>query len=287
MQAHVSRLGGCQAASHPGLALLYEGPPMIRLVRELYQYRGLLLSLVQRELKARYRGSFLGFLWTFLNPTLHMLVYAMLFTVVMRQNTPNYAFFMFVGLLPWIWFSSSISGGASAISDRRDLMTKVRFPAQVLPTTVVVTNLCNYTLSLPLMMVLGIIYGQWPTWHVLFFPVVVLIQLTFTLALTYILAAINVTFRDLQHIVNNLLTMWFFATPVLYPLSTLHDESLRNLMFVLNPMAILITSYQALFYEHRLPDAAPLLALGAFSVALLWSASMIFEARREEFAESI
>lgn len=261
---------------------------MIRLIRELYQYRGLLLSLVQRELKARYRGSFLGFLWTFLNPTLHMLVYALLFTVVMRQNTPNYTFFMFVGLLPWIWFTSSISGGASAISDRRDLMTKVRFPAQVLPTTVVVTNLCNYVLSLPLMLGLGIVfYGQWPTWHVIAFPLVVLIQLTFTLAITYIVAAINVTFRDLQHIVNNLLTMWFFATPVLYPLSTLQDETMRTAMAVFNPMTSLITSYQAIFYEHRLPDAVPLLALGAFSVALLWSASMLFEARREEFAESI
>jgi lipopolysaccharide transport system permease protein len=260
---------------------------MIRLVRELYQYRGLLLSLVQRELKARYRGSFLGFLWTFLNPTLHMLVYALLFTVVMRQSTPNYAFFMFVGLLPWLWFSTSVSGGASAISDRRDLMTKVRFPAQVLPTTVVVTNLCNYMLSLPLMLVLGLFYGQWPTWHVIVFPVLVLIQLTFTMALTYILAAINVTFRDLQHIVSNLLTMWFFCTPVLFRLTALQDEHLRTLVTVLNPMVSLITSYQAIFYEHRLPDALPLLAVGTFSMALLWAASMIFEARREEFAESI
>jgi lipopolysaccharide transport system permease protein len=261
---------------------------MIRLIRELYQYRGLLLSLVQRELKARYRGSFLGFLWTFLNPTLHMMVYALLFTVVMRQNTPRYAFFMFVGLLPWIWFSSSISGGASAISDRRDLMTKVRFPAQVLPTTVVVTNLCNYVLSLPLMLALGIImYGDWPTWHVIVFPVVLVIQLIFTLALTYILAAINVTFRDLQHIVTNLLTMWFFGTPVLYPLTNLQDPSLRTALAVFNPMSSIITSYQAIFYEHRLPDLVPLLGLGVFSVALLWSASMIFESRREEFAESI
>jgi lipopolysaccharide transport system permease protein len=260
---------------------------MIRLIRELYLYRGLLLSLVQRELKARYRGSFLGFLWTFLNPTLHMLVYALLFTVVMRQNTPNYAFFMFVGLLPWMWFSSSVSGGASAISDRRDLMTKVRFPAQVLPTTVVVTNLCNYVLSLPLMLVLGMFYGQWPTWHVIAFPLVVAIQLTFILALTYILAAINVTFRDLQHIVTNLLTIWFFCTPVLYPLTTIKDENMRVLVGVVNPMASLISSYQAIFYEHRLPDAVPLLALAAFSLALLWGASMIFEARREEFAESI
>ncbi|WP_163783774.1 ABC transporter permease [Myxococcus vastator] len=260
---------------------------MIRLVRELYQYRGLLISLVQRELKARYRGSFLGFLWTFLNPTLHMLVYVLLFTVVMRQNIPNFPFFMFVGLLPWIWFSTSVGGGASAISDRRDLLTKVRFPAQVLPTAVVVTNLCNFVLSLPLMLGLGMAYGQWPTWHVVLFPVVVLIQLTFTLALTFILAAINVTFRDLQHIVSNLLTLWFFATPVLYPLSTIQDESARSLMRALNPMVSLMTSYQAIFYEHRLPDAGPLMALAAISVVLLWGASSIFEARREEFAESI
>ncbi|MFP2963978.1 ABC transporter permease [Myxococcus sp. 1LA] len=260
---------------------------MIRLVRELYQYRGLLISLVQRELKARYRGSFLGFLWTFLNPTLHMLVYVLLFTVVMKQNIPNFPFFMFTGLLPWIWFSTSVGGGASAISDRRDLLTKVRFPAQVLPTSVVVTNLCNFVLSMPLMLAMGIAYGQWPTWHVVIFPVVVLIQLTFTLALTYILAAINVTFRDLQHIVSNLLTLWFFATPVLYPLSTIQDEGIRTLLTALNPMVSLMTAYQAIFYEHRLPDSGPLLALAAVSVVLLWGASSIFEARREEFAESI
>ncbi|MBU8896547.1 ABC transporter permease [Corallococcus sp. H22C18031201] len=260
---------------------------MIRLVRELYQYRGLLLSLVQRELKARYRGSFLGFLWTFLNPMLHMMVYALLFTVVMRNNTPNYAYFMFVGLLPWIWFSSSIGGGASAISDRRDLMTKVRFPAQVLPTTVVVTNLCNYVLSLPLMFLMGALYGQWPTWHIIAFPAVVLIQLCFTTALTYILAAVNVTFRDLQHIVMNLMTLWFFATPVLFQLSTIHSERMRMLVGLVNPMSIIITSYQAMFYEHRLPDGEPLLILAVCSVALLWASSSIFEARREEFAESI
>ncbi len=260
---------------------------MLRHFRELYQYRGLLISLVQRELKARYRGSVLGFFWTFLNPTLHMLVYALLFTVVMRQNIPRYAFFMFVGLLPWIWFSSSVGAGASTISDRRDLMTKVRFPAQVLPSTVVATNLINYVLSLPLMLVLGAFYGVWPTWHIVAFPLVVLIQLVFTLALVYIVSAINVTFRDLQHIVQNLLTLFFFATPVLYQVSSVADPRMRAVVTLANPMAILITSYQAIFYEHRLPDGLPLLGLGLGSVALLWGASQLFEARREEFAESI
>ncbi|PTL76163.1 ABC transporter permease [Vitiosangium sp. GDMCC 1.1324] len=260
---------------------------MIRHFRELYQYRGLLISLVQRELKARYRGSVLGFLWTFLNPTLHMLVYALLFTVVMRQNIPNYPFFMFVGLLPWIWFSSSVGAGASTISDRRDLMTKVRFPAQVLPTTVVATNLINYVLSLPLLLALGAFYGVWPSWHIVVFPLVVAIQLVFTMGLVYIISAINVTFRDLQHIVQNLLTLWFFASPVLYQVSTVADPKMRDLVTLANPVAILITSYQAIFYDHRLPNGMPLVALAVASVALLWSASWLFESRREEFAESI
>ncbi|HEX8819221.1 MAG TPA: ABC transporter permease [Archangium sp.] len=259
---------------------------MIRHFRELYQYRGLLLSLVQRELKARYRGSVLGFFWTFLNPTLHMLVYGLLFGVFMKNQVEHYPFFMFVGLLPWIWFSTSVSAGASSISDRRDLMTKVRFPAQVLPATVVTTNLCNFVFSLPLMVVMGMIFGVWPSWHMVAFPVVILTQLCFTLAVVYVVAALNVTFRDLQHIITNLMMLWFFITPVLYRVSTI-PEKYRLVMLLANPMAILMTSYQAIFYEHRLPDALPLLGLLGASVVLLWGASQLFESRREEFAESI
>jgi lipopolysaccharide transport system permease protein len=259
---------------------------MFRNLRELYQYRGLLLSLTQRELKARYRGSLLGFLWTFLNPTMQMAVYSLLFSVWMRQKIEHYTYFVFIGLLPWIWFTSSVVGGSSAISDRRDLLTKVRFPAQVLPATVVTTNLCNFVFSLPLMVVMGIIFGVWPSWHMVAFPVVVLTQLCFTLAVVYVVAALNVTFRDLQHIITNLMMLWFFITPVLYRVSTI-PEKYRLVMLLANPMAILMTSYQAMFYEHRLPDALPLLGLLGASVVLLWGASQLFESRREEFAESI
>jgi lipopolysaccharide transport system permease protein len=259
---------------------------MLRNLRELYQYRGLLLSLTQRELKARYRGSVLGFLWTFLNPMLQMAVYTLLFSVYMRQNIEHYPYFMFVGLLPWIWFSSSIGSGASAISDRRDLLTKVRFPAQVLPATVVVTNLCNFILSVPLLIVFGLALGRWPSWHLLFFPVVVLIQLCVTLGLAYLISAINVTFRDLQQIVVNLLTMWFFVTPIFYQAQTVPDR-FRALVILANPMAVMVTSYQAIFYEHRMPDPGPLLLWLVIALVLLAVASSIFERRREEFAEVV
>lgn len=265
---------------------------MIRNLRELHQYRALLWSLTLRELKARYRGSVLGFLWTFLNPTLLMLVYALIFSVYMRSSMEYYTYFLFIGLLPWIWFSSSIGGGASAISDRRDLMTKVRFPAQVLPATVVATNLINYLLSLPLMLGLGAFYGVFPSWHALLFPVVIAIQLLFTLGLSYLISALNVGFRDLQHIVTNLLTLLFFLTPILYSAQDVQDKLagypvIRSLFLYGNPMAVIVTSYQAIFYHHTLPPLLPLAGVFGISIVLLWIASYVFEARRDEFAELI
>ncbi|MFN0061423.1 MAG: ABC transporter permease [Myxococcaceae bacterium] len=259
---------------------------MIRNLQELYRYRALLWSLTQRELKARYRGSVLGFFWTFLNPALLMLVYALVFSVYMRQKIPNYPYFMFVGLLPWIWFSTSIGAGASTISDRRDLLTKVRFPAQVLPATVVATNLVNFLLSVPLMLALGAFVGVWPTIHLVVFPLIVAIQLLFILALAYIISALNVVFRDLQHIVGNLLTLWFFLTPVLYTASTI-PERYRELALWLNPMAIVINAYQAILYDHQWPDVSRLAFLGALALLLLAVAAELFESRREEFAELI
>jgi lipopolysaccharide transport system permease protein len=258
---------------------------MLRNFAELYQYRALLWSLTQRELKARYRASVLGFLWTFLNPTLQMLTYGLVFNVLLRQQIRHFLYFQFVGLLPWIFFSVSVASGATAINDRRDLLTKVRFPPQVLPATVVATNLINYLLSLPLMVALGLIYREWPTWHVILFPVVLLIEVLFTLGLAYIVSAINVAFRDLQHIVANLITLWFFLTPVLYQQSSIPEPYRTLLMF--NPMAPLITSYQAIFYYHQFPPLQPLAYVAVFSVLLIWVASQIFEHRREEFAELV
>jgi lipopolysaccharide transport system permease protein len=259
---------------------------MLRHFKELYQYRGLLLSLTTRELKARYRGSVLGFLWTFLNPTLLMLVYALVFSVYMRAAIENYTYFMFVGLLPWIAFSSSVMSGASSISDRRDLMTKVRFPAQVLPATVVTVNLLNYLFSLPLMIGLGIAFREYLTVHALFFPFVLAVQIVFTLAVVYVLSALNVAFRDLQHIIQNLVTLWFFLTPVLYSAKNI-PEGARQIVLYGNPMSIIVVSYQAMFYDHRMPDLTALFGLLLVSLALLYIATQVFERRREEFAETV
>ncbi len=259
---------------------------MIRNLRELVQYRALLWSLTERELKARYRASVLGFLWTFLNPTLQMIVYSVVFQFLVRQNIPHFPYFLFTGLLPWTFFSTSVVAGASAISDRRDLLTKVRFPAQVLPATVVATNLANYVLSLPLMFGLGLFYGVVPTWHAVMFVGVVAVQTLFTLAMTYIVSALNVAFRDLQHIISNLMMLSFFLTPVLWDVSQ-RPEWQQKLMLYCNPMAALLNAYRDIFVKHQIPDGRPLLVVTGLSLALLWAASIVFERRREEFAELV
>jgi lipopolysaccharide transport system permease protein len=257
---------------------------MIRNVAELYQYRLLMWVLTVRELRARYRGSALGFLWTFMNPTLLMLVYALVFSVYMRQQIEHYTYFMFVGLLPWIWFSSSVSGTATTLSDRRDLLNKVKFPPQILPATVVLTNGINFLLSLPLVFLLGLAYSTYPSWHVLLLPVLIFVQLIFTLAVGYIASALNVTFRDFQQIVNNALTLAFFLTPVLYPASII-PVAYRQPALYLNPMAGFIVSYQDILYYHRLPAWGPLLSACAVSLVLFVLACFYFDRNREFFAE--
>lgn len=266
---------------------------MIRNLSELYQYRALLIALSMRELKARYRASVLGFLWTFLNPTLNMLVYVLVFGTLMRSAVPNYAYYLFTGLLPWIYFSSSVLGGTTSISDRRDLLTKVRFPAQVLPATVVLTNLINFLLSLPLLLGLGLFFGVVPSWHIVFLIPVLIVQTFFTLAITYLLAALNVAFRDLQHIVGNLVQMAFFLTPVLWDLKsvpalgTMTKEESQQLLLHFNPMASVIASYRDIFYEQRIPTWQPLLSVAAIALVVMWISSNVFERRREEFAELV
>jgi lipopolysaccharide transport system permease protein len=270
---------------------------MIRNLRELYQYRALLWALTTRELKARYRASVLGFLWTFLNPTLNMLVYVLVFGVIMSTSVERYPFFLFCGLLPWVFFASSVLGGTTAVSDRKDLLTKVRFPAQVLPATVVATNLVNFLLSLPLLFLLGALYRDWPTWHLVWLVPVLVVQTFFTLAVTYLLSAFNVAFRDLQHIVGNLVQMLFFLTPVLWNVETipavqrwgldLSAEQARALVLYGNPMAAVMNAWRDVFYRHQAPAWQPLAVVAGVSVVLLWISSGVFERRREEFAELV
>ncbi len=254
-------------------------------IQEIYRYRGLIYSLVARELQARYRGSVLGFFWSFLSPLLLFAVYALVFSVYMRIQMENYTSYLFVGLLPWTWFSASLMEGATSIIGSGNLVTKVPFPAQVLPLVKVLANLFNYLLSMPILIVVLFIGGIKIGWPWLAFPLVLGSNLLLTLGISLFLACINTYFRDTQHLLGIILTLWFFLTPILYPASMIPD----NLKFLLwiNPEAIYIREYQDIFFYMKFPDWQGFLYVTLFSILILLLGIWIFEAFKEGFAEKI
>ncbi len=255
-------------------------------LRELFQYRALVWALTSRELKGRYRGSLLGFFWTFLNPLLLMGVYALVFSVFLQQQIPHYTYFMFVGLLPWLWFSAALGTGTSSLSGKRDLLTRVKFPPQVLPAVTILSELCNYLLALPLMIALGLASHVVPGPAALLLPLIVLVQALFTVAVVLATSALNVFYRDLPHVLGNVLTLWFFLVPVVYP-ATAIPERFRSAAILGDPMAALITSYQDVFYYGRPPSFAALALAALISLVLLAGSLALFESRRDEFAEFV
>ena len=257
----------------------------------LFRYRGLIQILVARELKARYRGSVLGFFWSFVNPLLLLLVYSFVFTAIIDRGDlaplEPYAVFLFCGLLPWTWFSSSLNESANILIVNGNLIKKVVFPVEILPVVAVVSNLCHFVFGLPILFGFLAWYGiPLRLAELVWFPAVVAVQLCLTLGLAMILAALTVHFRDVKDLLSNALTLWFFASPILYQMSAV-PEGARAVMN-LNPFAHLAISYQEiLFYEGPFGHWKWLLAVAGGSAGLFLLAYWFFDRLRDSFVEEV
>jgi ABC-type polysaccharide/polyol phosphate export permease len=256
----------------------------------LLRYRGLIQSLVARELKARYRGSVLGFVWSFVNPLLLLSVYSFVFNTIMPNSNPRtqpYAVFMFCGLLPWTWFSASLTDAASSLITGGNLITKVLFPAEVLPIVSVLANMVHFALGLLVLAAFMIGFHHYPNpMELPWFPVVVLVQLIFTIGLALALSALTVHFRDIRDLLANILTLWFFATPIIYPYFQSTVERFLPL-FRLNPFYHLAVSYQEILFFERFGHARSLLLLGALSIGVFLAGYWLFDRLRDSFAEAV
>ncbi len=265
---------------------------MFHNLRQLVRYRALIQSLVTRELKARYRGSVLGFFWSFINPLLLLVVYSFVFTVVLPGTHPPeiepYALFMFCGILPWTWFSSSLTEAANSLMAGGNLIKKVLFPAEILPIVAVLSNMMHFFFGLPILLVFLLWFRPAITiTEVLWFPVVVAVQLLFTLGLSLLLAALTVHFRDIKDILSNLLTLWFFATPIIYPMH-LAPGTISKAVLNANPFSHFAVSYQEiLFYRGPFGHWEWLLAVAAGSVLLFLLGYFLFDRLRDSFAEEV
>jgi ABC-type polysaccharide/polyol phosphate export permease len=257
-------------------------------VATLFRYRLLIQSLVGRELKARYRGSVLGFFWSFINPLLLLLTYGFVFSYVFpaaRSKTMEpYFLFLFCGILPWTWFQSSIAEAAGVLISGGNLIKKVLFPAEVLPVVVVLANLVHFLFGLPIVLIFLAVDGRLgPT--ALLLPLPILVQLVFTVGLALFFSALTVHFRDLQDILSHVMHLWFWGSPVLYFYGEIHGrfrDALRA-----NPMAHVLVSYQEMLFLGRFDHWRGLLLAGLGALITFALGAFLFERLRDTLAEEV
>ena len=258
---------------------------MLECLSQAYRHRALVQVLILRELKARYRGTALGFLWSFVNPLILMMIYVLVFSVYLRVDVPHYPVFLLCGILPWAWFSSALNESTHSIISNAGLIKKVYLPSEIFPLVYVGSHAVHYLLSVPILFFFMAFFGIPLSWWLLTFPIIVFIQFMFTYRLALFASSLAVQFRDLLHIVPNILMIAFFLTPILYPASTVPATYLP--LLELNPLAQLVMSYQDILFYGRMPSPGGLTMLAALACVLLVLGLAFFGARKDVFAEEV
>ncbi len=269
---------------------------MVVALRELVHYRHLLGQLIILNLKIRYKNSLLGFLWTLLNPLFMMLVFTVVFTIMLPNSAlPRFPLFVLCALLPWQFFSTSIMMSTSSILGNAHLVKKVYFPREVLPLSTVLANLVNFALALlvlfGMMVALRAPFTPW----ILLLPLVVLVQLIFTLGWAFFLSTATVFYRDVPMVMDVVMLAWFFLTPIFYPMSILPQSreifgmmvDVQRLAYILNPMASLVASYRVILYDGAPPAWDFFLRTAVTAMAFLLGGYLFFARLSRNIAEEV
>ena len=253
--------------------------------KEIYNYRELLKTNIKKEIRGKYKGSWLGVLWTFLNPLLMLAVYSFVFPYILRVNVDNYTIFMIVALIPWNFFTTAIQSGTGSVVANGNILKKVYFPREIIPISITTSQSVNFLITCIIMAVFIIFSGVGFSVHALLFPLLVLIQYILILGLTFILSALTVFVRDIDHFVSVILMLGFYATPIVYQGEMLPKKF--QIFLKLNPMAQLVEAYRSILYYHRMPDMTMLVIWGLGSVALLVVGYLIFKKLEKSFVEEL
>lgn len=245
----------------------------------------LLRELVNREIKLLYKRSVLGIAWTLINPLLQLVVFAFVFQFVLPVNVPNYSSFVFTGLLVWNWFQNSIFQATGVIINSRPLIRQPGFPTPILPVVTVTTGLIHFILALPVLIVFILIDGIKLTPLILFLPMLQVLQFAVTVTLSYLLAALNVTFRDTQHTIGVVLQLFFYLTPIFYDITAVPKA--YQSFYLINPMANLVTAYRDILIEGTQPNWLALLFLAISTLIILPMGYFYFKKQSARFVEEI
>ncbi|MCD8069188.1 MAG: ABC transporter permease [Lachnospiraceae bacterium] len=255
-------------------------------IKEIYHYRTMIASLIRRDLRGRYKGSVLGFAWTFLNPLLQLVVYTIVFSSIMRSGIEDYYLFLFVALIPWIFFSSSLTGGASCIWTQKELVKKIFFPREVLPIAHVTCQLVNMLLSFVVVFFALIVSGKGIYFPALPFLIpVILVEYLLALGIAFITSSLTVYFRDLEHILIVVAMAWQFLSPVMYSTDMVPER--WQTIFMLNPMTSVIMAYRDILYYQTIPHLNTLLLATVLGVVCLIVGWFLFGRLERHFAEEL
>lgn len=254
-------------------------------LKELLSYREMMYNLVKKDLRTRYKGSVLGFLWTFVNPLLQLMVYTIVFSTIMRVDVEKFYIYLFVALLPWIFFTSSIQGGATSIIAQKDLIKKIYFPRLIIPIAVVNAAFMNMIFSMIVLFVALLISGIGISIHIIFLPIVMLLEYIFVLGLAFIFAALNVYFRDLEHILGIITMAWFYLTPIVYKIDMIPEQYIK--LFYLNPMTNIVIAYRDILYYQQMPKFNTLISILAWGSVLVLVGYLIFQRLQKNFVEEL
>ena len=258
----------------------------MKLLTELWKYREMIVSLVKRDLKSRYKGSVLGFLWMFLNPLLQLAVYTAVFSVIMKSGIEKFYLFLFVALVPWIFFSMCLSGGTTVVFAQQDMVKKIYFPRQVLPIAFTTSQFVNMVLSFIIIFIVVFFSGiGLHAKALVYLPVIMIIEYILALGITFLTSSLTVYFRDLEHILGIVSMAWMYMTPILYDVTSVPEQLLP--IFNLNPMTPIIVAYRDILYYGRAPRLGTLWNAFILGIIVMIIGEITFAILQKHFVEEL
>ena len=255
------------------------------MLKEIYDYRELLKTNVKKDIRGRYKASVLGLLWSFINPLLQVLVYAIVFPYLMKGAADHYVVYLVTGIIPWTFFQSVVNESTTCIKANSGIIKKVYFPRIILPLSAFFSGLINFFISCVIIIVFCIIFGMGISWHLVFVPIIAVTEGLFGLALGTIFGAVDAYIQDTEYIVNFILMMAMYGAPVIYEITIFPEGSRIGTLIQMNPMTKIMNAYRDVFMNHVIPDMGAIGLVFAGSFVLFLIAVTIFNRLQKGFAE--
>lgn len=258
---------------------------MIKYIKELLEYKELLINLTFKDLKLKYRNSVLGFLWSFFNPILMLIVYNFAFKLILKVRVENFTVYLLAGLLPWTFFQAAMQVSTSSIVNNANLIRKVYFPREILPLSAILSSFINFLITLTVLFLSLIIFKIKINFSILLLPLVLILLLLFTIGLSLILSSLNVLYRDISHFIEIIFMLWFYLTPVVYSITMIPEK--YRVILLLNPMTLILECIRTPLLYRQAPNIIYMSVLVIIDIFLIYFGYKIFKKLEKVFAEEI